>query len=307
MDIRQLRYFLTIADEGHITSAARKLRISQPPLSHQLKLLEEELGITLFVRGKESMQLTPEGKVLYRRAQVILENFDSTIDTLDNIRNGVTGLLSIGAIGSASLDYLPQSIKQLLQGSPGAQFHIYEGSSHAILTMLNKGTIELGMIREPFNHDLFHHRHLQPVPPNPPQFYHDYYVAAGLAPWFEGSNADLALLELKEKPLIVHRIDRQKLIAACAKLGFTPHIICTNENFTTSISWAIQGLGIAVLPHSSENLIGKFKLGETLVTNPILDLSAPSAPVLIWKKGHCLSTIARRYIELFPPAANDDD
>jgi len=90
-------------------------------------------------------------------------------------------------------------------------------------------------------------------------------------------------------------------------LGFTPHIICTNENFTTSISWAIQGLGIAVLPHSSENLIGKFKLGETLVIRPVPDLPAPSAPVLIWKKEHCLSTIARRYIELFPPALNDDD
>ena len=307
MDIRQLRYFLTIADEGHITSAAKKLRISQPPLSHQLKLLEEELGITLFIRGKESMQLTPEGKVLYRRAQIILENFDSTVDTLDNIRNGITGLLSIGAIGSASLGYLPQSINQLLLASPGAQFHLYEGSSHAILSMLNKGTVELGIIREPFNHALFHHRHLQAVPQTPPQLYHDYYVAAGLTPWITGTDADIALLEMKEKPLIVHRIDRQKLIAACAKMGFTPTIICTNENFTTSISLAIQGLGIAILPHSSETLIDKFRLGETLVIKPVLGLPAPSDPVLIWKREHCLSTIARRYIELFPPAANDVD
>ena len=310
MDIRQLRYFLTIADEGHITAAAKKLRISQPPLSHQLKLLEEELGITLFIRGKESMQLTPEGKVLYRRAQIILENFDSTVDTLDNIRNGITGLLSIGSIGSAALDFLPQSINRLLQASPGAQFHISEGSSHAILTMLSKGSVELGIIREPFNHELFHHRHLGAVPQNTPDSlydYSDYYVAVGLAPYFTGDDPDVALLNLQEKPLIVHRIDRQKVIAACAKLGFTPHIICTNEAFTTSISWAIQGLGIAVLPHSSENLIDKFKLGETLVIKPVQELPTPSAPVLIWKKEHCRSTIARRYIDQFPPAANDDD
>lgn len=73
MELRQLSYFTTIVNEGNISQAAKKLNISQPPLSHQMKLLEEELGVTLFERGSRRIRLTPAGKTFYDRALAILD------------------------------------------------------------------------------------------------------------------------------------------------------------------------------------------------------------------------------------------
>ena len=89
MDIRQLQYFVRIADEGSITGAARSLHMSQPPLSMQMKLLEEELGVTLFDRGSRTIRLTDAGKLLYNRAQGILELSGATVRELKDFGNGL--------------------------------------------------------------------------------------------------------------------------------------------------------------------------------------------------------------------------
>lgn len=88
MDIRQLRYFLTIAEEGNITAAAKKLNISQPPLSKQLKLLEEELGVTLFNRTSRNLELTDAGILLQNKSSQLLELYKSTINEM-----GIEGTL----------------------------------------------------------------------------------------------------------------------------------------------------------------------------------------------------------------------
>lgn len=101
MDIRQLKYFLTITEEEQITAAARRLRIAQPPLSQQMKGLEDELGITLFKRGPRHIQLTDAGKLLANRARQILELSDSTVREIDDFKRGLKGTLSIGTVSSS--------------------------------------------------------------------------------------------------------------------------------------------------------------------------------------------------------------
>lgn len=101
MDIRQLLYFTTIAEEGSISAAAKKLHLSQPPLSYQMKLLEEELHLPLIERSARGIALTEAGRVLYKRAQGILELSELTRKEMLAMASGFTGTLHIGTVSSS--------------------------------------------------------------------------------------------------------------------------------------------------------------------------------------------------------------
>ena len=112
MDIRQLIYFATIVEEGSISAAAKKLHLSQPPLSYQLKLLEEELHLQLLQRGARGVQLTEAGKVLYKRAQGILELTERTQKELQAMAGGFAGTLHIGTVSSSGASGLAKPSKK---------------------------------------------------------------------------------------------------------------------------------------------------------------------------------------------------
>lgn len=103
MNIKQLQYFVTIVENGTITAAAKKLGISQPPLSAQMKLLEEELGVTLMERGGRQIRLTDAGRILYRRAVSIVELTDTTLKELTDFRTGISGVLRLGTVSSCGI------------------------------------------------------------------------------------------------------------------------------------------------------------------------------------------------------------
>src|SRR5579875_2326548 len=117
MDIRQLRYFVAIAETGQVTAAARRLKIAQPPLSQQLKLMEDELGVSLFERDRRQMILTEEGKVLYQRALDILQMFDESIREVQDLSSTVHGTLAIGCTLYGS-PLLLRAVKQLRASYP---------------------------------------------------------------------------------------------------------------------------------------------------------------------------------------------
>ena len=106
MDIKQLYYFVTIVEEKTISGAARKLHISQPPLSTAIKQLEHELGTTLFQRGNRRIYLTDSGKLLYSQACSIIKLYENTIESIKDNTNGVKGTLKIGVISSTENIFL---------------------------------------------------------------------------------------------------------------------------------------------------------------------------------------------------------
>ena len=112
MELRQLRYFLAVAQELNITRAAERLNMSQPPLSNQIRALEEELGVTLFVRGKRRLTLTEEGSFLLQRAAQLLDLEDKTRQELTTMKDGISGTLCLGMVEGRT--------PYLCGGSPGS-------------------------------------------------------------------------------------------------------------------------------------------------------------------------------------------
>lgn len=298
MDIRQLRYFVTIAEEKQITSAAKILNIAQPPLSNQLKSLEEELGVNLFVRKKKMMLITPEGERLLHHARIIISNYNSALNEFKNIKNGYKGTLRIGTIGTVSMGFLPKSINDFIKTTPNVEFQIHESSSQLALTNLEKDLIDIAIIKENFDHRLYNYIYIQDNQTILEKTSNN-FVAIGQARWFTHLTTSLlSFINLKDIPLIIHRIDERRIMEACEEAGFSPNIICSNENIMSSISWALNGLGVSIISQSSAKVFLDLESHKTLKMFPIQGQSQPSKIALVWKKNQELPQIAQRYVDM---------
>ena len=140
METRLLRYFLTVAHEENITRAAEVLHITQPTLSRQLVQLEEETGVTLFIRGKRKITLTPEGMLLRRRAE------EKELLQQDAL---VEGTISIGCGELNSVNLLAQIIKDFKALYPKVKFNLHTGNSDRLKEQLEQGLIDIALLLEP--------------------------------------------------------------------------------------------------------------------------------------------------------------
>ncbi|AOR23664.1 LysR family transcriptional regulator [Clostridium taeniosporum] len=293
MDIRQLKYFLTIAEEGHITAAAKKLNISQPPLSKQLKLLEEELGVTLFNRTSRSLELTEAGILLQSKSSQLLKLYKSTLNEMKNFNNGIAGTLGIGTVYSSGIKVLPEKIKEFCNKYPKINYEIYEGNSFKIIELLNNGIIDIGFVREPFNLSLYNSFI---VKDNLKTNLNDYFVTIAKPEFYNNAEKDTILLkELKNKPLIINRRYDEIIKNVCNKAGFEPQIICKNDDIITALSWAEAGIGISILPLTASNILPNINLKMKKIIEP----SIQSYLRLIWPKNKPLSNISRNFIDIF--------
>lgn len=151
MEIRVLRYFLTVAREENITKAAEKLHITQPTLSRQLKQLEDELGKKLFRRGNYSVRLTDEGMLLRKRAEDILSMVDKTEEEFRSLDELTGGDVYIGCAESWQIRYLAGKINELRQAFGGLRYHITSGNTEQVAERLDRGLIDFAVICEPPN------------------------------------------------------------------------------------------------------------------------------------------------------------
>lgn len=149
MELRVLRYFLTIAREGSITNAANFLHVTQPTLSRQIKDLEQELGQKLFTRGSHSMALTTEGMILRKRAEEIISMVDKTEAEFNSMENIVGGDIYIGGGETDAIKLVAQIAKRLRDSYPGIHYHLYSGNSEDITERLDKGLLDFGILIQP--------------------------------------------------------------------------------------------------------------------------------------------------------------
>ena len=263
MDIRQLTYFMVIAEEGQITAAARRLHMAQPPLSQQMKALEEELGVQLLQREPRSVTLTDAGEILYRWARQIITLTDSTRREIADFKNGLRGTLSIGTVSSSGSVILRPALRQFHDSHRGIRFEIYDGNTFRVLDMLGKGLIEIGIVRTPFKQDAF----------------------------------DCTLLP--EEPMVLAYADTMadpspgQPTLTIEQLQGLPLILCRNDDARTTLLWAETGLGYAVVPASA---ISPARLPQ-LQTKAIDEPRLRTQLAVITPKHRYLSSIARQFID----------
>ncbi len=149
MELRVLRYFLTVAREQTISGAAQTLHLSQPTLSRQMLDLEEELGVTLFLRGNRKITLTEEGMLLRKRAEQISDLVRKTEEDLAAAEDAVRGTICIGAGESHTFRTLAKSIRELLTDQPGIRIDLFSGNAEDVTERLDKGLLDFGLLIEP--------------------------------------------------------------------------------------------------------------------------------------------------------------
>ncbi len=149
MDIRVLKYFLTVAQEGNITKAAESLHITQPTLSRQLIDLEAELGTSLLIRGKRQITLTESGLLFQQRIQVILSLLEKAEGEISDHGNLVGGVISVGCVESMASLILPEAMAAFAEKYPRVQYDIYTADGDDIRDKLDAGTIDIGILVEP--------------------------------------------------------------------------------------------------------------------------------------------------------------
>lgn len=286
MDIKQLTYFITIVEEGTITHAANKLHMAQPPLSTQLKLLEDELGTKLMERGARKIKLTDAGKILYKRAKHIVEITNSTTKEIEEFGKGIQGTLRLGTISSSGTVLLSKRIIDFNKKYPNIRFEIHEGNTYELIEKINSGTIEVGIVRTPFNHQNLECLFLEFEP----------MVAVMSCNYkFESDSDEIILDDLKNIPLIIYRRFEKMLLSEFQDLGFEPNIFCINDDARTTILWARAGLGIGIVPKSAIN----FEFMENIKYKVINKNTLRTQISAIWIKERYLSLAAKRFLEFF--------
>ncbi|WP_424767547.1 LysR family transcriptional regulator [Paenibacillus sp. sgz302251] len=294
MDMRQLKYFLTVAKEGQVTRAAKLLNMEQPPLSRQLKLMEEELGVKLFDRGNKGLKLTASGELLKQKAESLLLQFDESIREVKGTEEGVRGVLSIGSVVSC-ISLLPKRIELFREKYPQVTYKILEGDHFYLGEQLEKRAIDLIVARLPFEAQTHPQQYsILPLPSDP-------FVAVIPSSWTAYSSKEtIGMKELANFPFLTLKTDKttrmhEQVVNECKRHGFEPNIICECSSVAIIMSLIAGGIGATVFPKS---VMSSFPTTVVKMLD-IKDADFQSDVGILWLKDHYLSKRAQQFIESF--------
>lgn len=286
MDIKQLIYFLAIAEEGSITRAANRLHMAQPPLSKQLKMLEDELEVKLIERNTRNLKITDAGKRLKYRAKQIIELTETTIKELKDYDEGSRGTLRIGTLASTGDAILPARIFNFNQLYPNISFQINHSSTPEILDMLTKGLIDIGIVRTPIDTE-YYDSILLPEEPM--------VAVTGGTPFWKQNEPSITLLDLAEEPLLVHNRYENMITQACRNNGFEPNILGKLDDTKSILLWAKLGIGTAIVQRDWLEL---FK-NDDLKYKEIAETSLVTQTAIVWMGNQYMSSATRHFLETF--------
>lgn len=260
MDLRLLRYFAVLADELHFGRAAARLHISQPPLSQQIRLLEEELGTALFIRAQHRVELTEAGKTLSKQVPLIFAQFERAIDLTRCAGRGEVGNLAVGIISSAMVAPIPRALSTFASRHPQVRWTLHEMTPTEQIAALKEKRLDVCFFRLYQDDPEIRSEAIG----------RDTAIAALPADHPLAAREAIALSELADERFVSFGLRQSQLARflqdACVKARFTPHIEYEVVEVHTLLSLVREGLGVALLPSSARQIstggVAFVKLGE---------------------------------------------
>jgi DNA-binding transcriptional LysR family regulator len=288
MEIRHLIYFKAVAEHLHFRNAAASLFISQPPLSRQIKELEDELGVQLFLRNNKRVVLTEAGKYFAATVDSIFAQLEESKHAIQQIHQAAdSGELKIGYISSVYQPHLAEVLKALRQFFPYIKTSLYERPTIKQIEALEQGKLDVGILRAPVHSEkltvqtLFFDPFMVVVPSTTEKFSNNYELAEFI----------------KERPFIFfnkeyapHYYD--KLVEVCHRLGFNPNIVHEVNNVHSIVQLVEAGLGVSILPLSLKQQYA----GLQLSFFDLADMPVNTEVVLAYKRSN-LNSALKWFIE----------
>lgn len=285
MEIRVLKYFLAVAREQNISNAAEVLHITQPTLSRQLKDLEDEIGTTLFIRGKRKITLTEDGILFRKRAEEIIDLVDKTESEFSNLSNTVSGEIFIGGGETLGMTFIANILNELHQNYPNIRYNIFSGNGDDVCEKLDNGLLDFGILTEPININTYNYLKLP------------YYDIWGVLMKKESELAKHDIIEPKDlisEPLIC---SRQSLVKNSLSNWIGTdyenlNIVGTYNLIFNAALMVKAGLGYALC---FDKLIDT-TANQDLCFRPLAN-SEHSNLILAWKKYQVFSKPAEKFLE----------
>mgnify|MGYP003179220101 FL=1 len=291
MNLKQLEYFSAVAEAKSISLAARNLHVAQPPISRQLALLEDELGVCLFLRTNKGVELTEAGRSLYQQSQNLFQDMRTIVDSVRDINAGMRGLLKIGMIYS-NISIALQYLKEFRAQYPQVELYVRLGSPGDLLEDLNKGDLHLLFLRSSSERGSGLHERILGEDPL------ELVMIRELDP--APDQASVPLEALKGVPMCLLRSDdlwgySNYLIKECQRQGFTPNTTFRCYDTPMAMQLVQAGFGVSYLPRS----IVETQPHSGLYTKPIQGISVLSYPTLVWSSNLYYASCVKRFLAMF--------
>ena len=288
MELRHLRYFLILAEELNFTKAASRLMIAQPPLSRQIRDLEEELGTPLFVRGHHALSLTEEGVLFKDYASRIIALSDQSVSDIRNMRKGLQGTICLAEVEGKGPRLMARWIAEFSRFYPSVKYTLWNGNSDEVANRIRKGLSDVAVIMEP--HD--------------PRGIHSFPVYN--EPWIVMCRTDHPIAGIGQDRIPVSALAGQELIIPSRDSRLQeimdwfgpeeekPVIRARIANVVTAYELCREGVGAAIYPAAAADIVTDH---ETICIKTIEDDRIRASYVLIYPDEHPLSELARRFVE----------
>jgi DNA-binding transcriptional LysR family regulator len=252
MDLRRLRYLVAVADEGHVTRAAEQLGIQQPPLTRQIRALEDELGVRLFERLPRGMRPTEAGRVVVEEARTILERAERLADVAQRAARGEQGRLAIGYTSSGAFHpFVAQQIRAFRGAAPGVQLELAEDGTPELVRGLEEERLDAVFVRSrgAYGAGLL----VEPLLEEP------MVAALPAGHRLAKTPGGIDLKALADETFIFYRRPtgpglHDAIVAACQRAGFSPTVGQEAPRMSSTLGLVAAGLGVSITPASMQRM-----------------------------------------------------
>lgn len=276
MELRHLRYFVAVAEELHFGRAAARLHIAQPPLSQQIRQLEEELDVLLFQRTKRRVELTEAGRAFLVEARRTLAQSEQAVLAAQRAHRGETGRLTIGFVGTAAYQMLPQILRRFRSDFPDVTLTLREMPTHRLQDALDSGEIDVALLRSDVRNKRFHSETLLQEP---------LVVALAKTHPLAVEKEGVTIQSLAEEPFVMfpREVNTQlydQIMTLCQQAEFCPQIVQEAIHLQTVLGLVGVGLGVSILP-GSIRVVSR----ADVIYQPLKDVDVTIALCMAWPDG----------------------